>query len=110
MTSKNNGYLPSSRAISWYRNITEVIDYFGMDKCKIFNLKSTLKNYIFQCLCMKYKNTWKSELFHDKRHHSCGHTRLLICLLNVQSFINADLVFDVRWETGIKKKSPICLN
>ena len=28
----------------WYRNITEVIDYFGMDKCKIFNLKSTLKN------------------------------------------------------------------
>ena len=28
---------------SWYRNITEVIDYFDMDKCKIFNLKSTLK-------------------------------------------------------------------
>jgi hypothetical protein len=24
---------------SWYRNITEVIDYFDMDKCKIFNLK-----------------------------------------------------------------------
>ena len=23
---------------SWYRNITEVIDYFGMDKYKIFNL------------------------------------------------------------------------
>ena len=21
---------------------------------------------------MKYKNTWKSELFNDKRHHSCG--------------------------------------
>ena len=57
---------------SWYRNITEVIDYFGMDKCKIFNLKSTLKNYIFQCLCMKYKNTWKSEIFNDKRHNSCG--------------------------------------
>ena len=57
---------------SWYRNITEVIDYFGMDKCKIFNLKSTLKKIIFQCLCMKYKNTWKSELFNDKRHNSCG--------------------------------------
>ena len=28
---------------SWYRNIAEVIDYFGMDKCKIFNLKSTQK-------------------------------------------------------------------
>ena len=28
---------------SWHRNITEVIDYFGMDKCKIFNLKSTQK-------------------------------------------------------------------
>jgi hypothetical protein len=62
MTSKNNGYLPSnpictglvaeafeaSRKLhlenkrSWYRNITEVIDYFGMDKCKIFNLKSNL--------------------------------------------------------------------
>ena len=57
---------------SWYRNIAEVIDYFGMDKCKIFNLKSTLKKYIFQCLCMKYKNTWKSELFNDKKHNSCG--------------------------------------
>ena len=21
---------------------------------------------------MKYKNTWKSELFNDKRHNSCG--------------------------------------
>jgi hypothetical protein len=42
-----------------------------MDKCKIFNLKSTLKNYIFQCLYMKYKNTWKSELLNDKRHNSC---------------------------------------
>ena len=28
---------------SWYRNVNEVIDYFGMDKSKIFNLKSTLK-------------------------------------------------------------------
>jgi hypothetical protein len=54
----------------WYRNITEVIDYFGIDRCKIFNLKSTIKNYIFQCLCMKYTNTWKSELFNDKRHNS----------------------------------------
>ena len=43
-----------------------------MDKCKIFNLKSTLKKYIFQCLCMKYKNSWKSELLNDKRHNSCG--------------------------------------
>ena len=21
---------------------------------------------------MKYKNTWKSELFNDKKHNSCG--------------------------------------
>ena len=59
---EESGKLHLENKRSWYRNITEVIDYFGMDKCKIFNLKSTLKNYIhvFQCLCMKYKNTWKS--------------------------------------------------
>jgi hypothetical protein len=49
---------------------------------------------------MKYKNTWKSELFNDKKHNSCGNK------LRTYRLFKDQFVFEpyLNWGTIKKKK------
>ena len=59
---------------------------------------------IFQCLCMKYKNTWKSELFNDKRHNSCGNK------LRTYRLFKDQFVFEPYLNWGTYNQRNILLN
>ena len=80
--------LHSGNKKSWYNNITEILDFFNIDKNKIINLKSTLKSYILQCIFLKYKNIWQSELFNDKRSTSSGNKLEHIDYSKISLFFN----------------------
>ena len=80
---------------SWYRNIAEVIDYFGMDKCKIFNLKSTQKIIYSIFFIWNTKIPGKIIFFislNEKLHKSLRKFKFLRYVTSVHCILDCTLI------------------
>jgi hypothetical protein len=66
---------------NWFSSITEIFDYFKIEKNKVLNIKTTLKNYINNKIHLKFKELWRNSLFDDNRKDSCNNKLLILCML-----------------------------
>ena len=53
---------------SWYKCVSEIFDYFGINRITALNLKGCLKKYVNKHLHLKYKELWKNNLFNDNKN------------------------------------------
>ena len=57
---------------SWYKCVSEIFDYFGINRITALNLKGCLKKYVNKHLHLKYKELWKNNLFNDNKKLNCS--------------------------------------
>jgi len=85
---------------SWFSSITEIFDYFKIEKNKVLNIKTTLKNYINNKIPLKFKELWRNSLFDDNRRASCNN-KLRTYRLFKDKFIQENYL---KWENFCQRR------
>ena len=87
-------------------SIIEIFDYFKIEKNKVLNIKTTLKNYINNKIHLKFKEFWRNSLFDNNGKASCNN-KLHTYRLFKDRFIQGNyLKQGSRWRVIRAKKTP----